>query len=143
MPNELQVFRGKPIGSDQLTKEQRTAVGYFFARLKAADPIEYDRMMPDQKTEAILKREYAYYIASQSRESIDLGLTYWHEQRQAGNPDFRYLNIDRILGLINESGGCAAHRYFLPAPAETKEEIEARKAVGREKMQSIMGLFDE
>jgi hypothetical protein len=138
-----QVFRGKPIGSDQMTPDQAKLVGYFFFRLKACDPIEYDRMMPDPKTEAIIKREYAGYILSLNREKIDRGFAYWHDRRQAGDPDYRFMNIDRLLGLVNDSSaGVAAHKYFLPSPPETAEQLAARKAIGREKMKSITSIFE-
>ena len=138
----LSTFRGRPVGSDSLDKDQARLVGYFFFRLKACDPIEYDRMMPDPKTEAIIKREYAGYIAGLTRDKIDRGFAHWHERRQAGDSDYRFVNIDRLLGLINEaSQGVAAHKYFLPSPVETQEQIAERKAVGRQRMESIKALF--
>jgi hypothetical protein len=142
--NDLTVYRGKPISSDQLTKEQRDAVGYFFFRLKAIDPGEFDRHMPDRKTESIIKREYAGSLMGMTKEQMDNGFAALHDLRREGHEDFKFLNIDRVIGLMYESGKTnQAHKVFTPRLPESKEAKEERKARGREKCSAILSIFNE
>lgn len=154
--NNVTIYRGKPVGAEMLSKEQRDAVAYFFFRLKAIDPAEYDRLLPDSKTERIVKREYAGSLIPLSKENMDAGFAYWHKKRQEGDPDFRFLNIDRVIGLMYENdSGFRGHKYIdglekdddgeyyrvrLPEPEEIRQ---ARKDRGRQHCRRLLSIFDE
>ena len=140
--NELAI-RKRPMGSDQLTQDQRDSVGYFFLRLKTTDPGEYDRLMPDEKTEAIVKREYASHVMNYRRDKIDQGISDWHAFRQSGDPDYRFLNIDRVVGLISGAArSMALYKPFQPSLPESKSEKEARKKRGREHVQRLRNILE-
>lgn len=152
--NNLVKYRGKPVSSEMLSKEQRDAVGHFFVRLKAIDPGEYDRLMPDPKTEVFVKREYASSIVGLTRRQMDDGFAAYHQMRREGDPDYRFLNIDRVLGLMYQADSSqAAHKYIdglekddegeyyrvkLPEPQHIKE---ARKKKGREHCARLMDML--
>ena len=77
----------KPMSAAELTKEQVDTVAYFFAKLKIADPIQYDRLIPDEATAKITKREYAPYLIRYNREQIDIGIAGLHRELIANNSD--------------------------------------------------------
>ena len=140
---DISIYRGKPVGAEQLTKEQRDAVAYFFVRLKAIDPLEYDRMMPDETTERMIKREYASSIMCLTKDRMDSGFATLHKKRMDNEPEYRFINIDKILGLMHEDRHGAAHKYFTPGLPEPESAKAARKARGREQCSKILSIFDE
>lgn len=135
----------RPMGSDELTKDQASAVGYFFVRLKMLDPLQYDTMMPDTKTEGLIKREHAAYLKDLTREKIDAGFAIVHEYRQSGDPDFKFLNIDRIVGVICGSTASRAGMYKLFSPIGLPDITaqERAKEAGAKELERLKGLFDE
>ena len=127
-----------------MNESQRDSVAYFFLRLKATDPQQYDVLLPDEKTEAVIKREYAAHIMNFSREQIDKGIHDWHYQRQQQNPDYRFLNIDQVVGLVCEANTARPeHRVFTKALPEPKEVIHRRKQQALEYCNRLMNMFDE
>lgn len=140
----------RPVGSDELTPEQRDAVGYFFARLKTADPSQYAVLIPSDKTRVALSRTYAPYVKDFTRDQIDAGFDRFHKLRQVGDERFRWLNIDQAIGLVagtlqleSEANKPPAgmYKYFEPLalPDKTAEE-KARKA-GVSELQKLKGML--
>jgi|GEM_PF-2488232 len=93
-----------PMGADQLTDNQRKAVAYTFARLKMITPQQYDLLMPDDKTEGLVKKEFTPHLMNFHKDQIDIGLDAFHRLRQQGDSDYRFLDIDKIVGLIITGG---------------------------------------
>lgn len=147
---EKYLTRARPTASADLTKDQRHAVGYFFVRLKSVDPVQYDVLMPDEKTEAVIKREFAHYISKYTPAQIDLGMARLHKLRQDNDKDYRFLNIDKTIGLIkndDKAGAPAAGTYkilhrsqLLPEPEEHKAK---RKEQGIKHTKRLLGMFDD
>lgn len=140
----------RPMGSDELTPVQRDAVGYFFARLKTADPSQYAVLIPSDKTRIALSRTYAPYIKDFTRDQVDAGFDRFHKLRQGGDERFRWLNIDQVIGLIagtlkleaeENQAPAGIYKYFEPLalPDKTAEE-KARKA-GASELQKLKGMF--
>lgn len=150
---------GRPMGSDELSETQRDAVAYFFAHLKAADPSQHDVLIPDDKTSAVLRRFYAPYVKDFSREQIDAGFHRFHQRRQAGDPAFKWLNIDQLIGLTNgtlklenEDHRAPAGIYKVwPSPYDPnsglalpdKTSREQRNAAARPHLDSLKGLLQD
>lgn len=146
MVNIIKSDRKAPLTSDKLTEGQRQAVGYFFIRIKATDPREYDLIMPDEKTERIVKSEYAPYLMNFSKDQIDAGIAQWHELRQMGERDYQFLKIDRLIGLIQDAKqNKAVHKVFFPSGRlpEPEYQRQKRKAKGTERCAAILGMLDE
>ncbi len=141
--SSLSIYRGRPVSSADLTKDQRDAVAYFFYRLKAVDPLEFDRMMPDEKTASVVKREYAGSLIGIKKQQMDAGFAHLHERRMENDREFRFLNIDKIIGLMHENRSRQEHRILTPSLPEPPEVKEQRKARGRERMATIKSIFDE
>lgn len=135
-----------PVSSDQLSKPERDAVAYFFARLKMISPQQFDSLMPDEKTEAMIKREFAAYIKGFTREQIDIGMDGFHRQRQLNNAEYRYLDIDKVIGLIRFGGrnpkeavGAASHKILKPALRLTSDaEEKKRREAGKKALSQLM-----
>lgn len=134
----------RPMGADQLTLPEREAVGYFFVRLKMLDPMQFDNLMPDDKTERLIKREYAPYLRHLTRDKIDAGFAVIHDLRQQGDPEHKFLNIDKIIGVICDrtTGRAGIYKVFEPLglPDKTAEE-RARKAA-RPHLDELKGMFE-
>lgn len=137
----------RPVSSDQLTREQRDAVGYFFARLRLFNSTQYDALMPDEKTEALTKREYAQHLIGFSRERIDKGLNAYHEARQSGTKGFEFLDIDRAIGMVKHGGNpegnpARIHKPFEPLALPDKTAQERAKKAGEKELGRLKGMFD-
>ena len=136
----------KPISSDMLTKEQREVVGYFFTRLRMLNAKQYDHIMHDEKTEKMVRREYASYLIEFSRDQIDIGFDGVHQLRQGGNRDYQWLDIDRIIGVIRCGGkdprqavGAEAHKILPKRLGLESDEKKARRLLaGKKAMAQLM-----
>lgn len=117
----LQDATNGPMTSDQLSKRQRDAVGYFFRRLKLVSPAEYDRMVPTESTRTELQRDYAPYLKDFSKAHIDAGFDRLHTLRQQGDPEHRFLDIDKAIGLVQVAARTGVYsprsgKFFIPKP---------------------------
>lgn len=134
-----------PLSSSDLTKEQLGAVVYFFARLRTTDPVQFDTIMPDEKTESLVKREHSRYIKDFTKAQIDRGFDELHRLRQSGEKDFKWLNIDKVIGLIsnpNADGNPAGiHKVFAPLALPDKTAQEKAKKVGSVELDRMKALF--
>lgn len=146
------IAAGRPMGSQELSKEQRHAIGYFFVRIKAIDPLQYDTLMPDEKTEAVVKREYAPQLASFTTDQIDKGIQALHKERQAFNPEYKFINFDKVIGLIKNGGnvggvraGLYSDMYDRSAPRlpEPEHQRRKRKEMGRKACSSILDILND
>lgn len=135
-----------PIGSGELTKDERDAVGYFFIKLKATAGTQYDSMFQTPTILSVAKREYARHIIKYSREQIDKGFDRFRELKQDGEKDYQFVDIDKIIGLMKEgitNGSSKMYQRFLPATPETEDNKRERKRVGAEKTRRILDFLDE
>ena len=138
----------RPMGSDQLQQHERDAVAYFFLRLSLLNREQYDRQFPDEKTEALAKREYAAHLKDFSREQIDKGMAAYHDNRQYGVDGYQFLDVDRAIGLIRNGGvsegnPARIHKPFEPLALPDKQAEEKARKAGEnelEKMRALMGL---
>lgn len=138
----------RPMGSEELHKHERDAVAYFFLRLSLLNREQYDRQFPDEKTEALAKREYAAHVKGFSREQIDKGMAAYHDNRQHGVEGYQFLDVDRAIGLIRNGGigegnPARIHRDFEPLALPDKQAEEKARQVGKtelEKMRELVGL---
>lgn len=153
LSNAVEVAKGAkvPVSSSELTPEQRKAVGYFFARLKMISSQQYDLLMPDSKTESLIKREYAPHLIAFTKNQIDIGLEAFHSLRQRGDPDYKFLDLDKIIGLI----GCNGHKpgeqppagIYKPFPKSHRIESETlkskRKRAGESCLAGLKAMLGE
>lgn len=111
---------------------ERDMVIYFFAKLKLADPRFYNQAMPDEKTEKLTKREFSNLIRYLTNEQIDNGFVLLHKAMAAGDDEYRFLTIPKVIGLCDGSSAegvqAGAHKTFehvalqLPEPKEYRSK---------------------
>jgi hypothetical protein len=103
-----------------LTDQERDSVAYFFLRLKLIDPKWYDEIMPDKKTEDLVKREHMNMIRAFSRQKIDFGMGELKKIIGNNHPDYRRLTISKVAMFIGNGGSPdppAAGMYKIAPPA--------------------------
>lgn len=137
----VQRFDTKPLADNE-----RNAVAYFFMKLRIADPRFYDQAMPDEKTEKFTKREFSEFIRGFTKEKIDRGFLELNKLLAAGNPDYKFLTIQKVIGLI-ENGGASegvqagAYRLFAPLALPDKTAQEKARQAGAQELGSLRNLF--
>ncbi|WP_323845379.1 hypothetical protein [Microbulbifer magnicolonia] len=136
-----------PMGSSELKERERDVVAYFFLRLRMINGEQFDRLFPDERTEALAKREYAAHLKDFSREEIDRGIAAYHENRQYGVNGFQFLDVDRAIGLIKNSGliegnPARIHKLFEPQALPDKTAEEKSRRAGARELEKMRSLFD-
>ena len=103
--NEVVIGTQKPVSAKPaLTQDQADAVGYFFARIRVIYGHQYQVNFPDESTEKFAKREYARQVCNISRETMDEGFDALHKARQETPDEWKYLDLDKIIGLVRTGG---------------------------------------
>lgn len=137
----VQRFETKPLADNE-----RNAVAYFFMKLRIADPRFYDQAMPDEKTEKFTKREFSEFIRKFTKEKIDNGFVQLHKLLACGNPDYKFLTIQKVIGLI-ENGGAGegvqvgAHRLFAPLALPDLTAQAKAKQAGAQELSGMLSMF--
>ena len=124
------------------SKEETQATNYLFGLLAIVyGEKKMSVTFPDEMRVAA-KRMYAPLIGRFSREEIDKGVTHVKEERQKGNPEFEWPNIDRIIGSIKEANRVRAlHRPFEKPAALLGHDKEVAKAAGAEALAAMKAMF--
>ena len=124
------------------SKEETQATNYLFGLIAIVyGEKKMSVTFPDEMRVAA-KRMYAPLIGRFSREEIDKGVTYVKEERQKGNPEFEWPNIDRIIGSIKEANRVRAlHRPFEKPAALLGHDKEVAKAAGAEALAAMKAMF--
>lgn len=85
---------------------------------------------------------YAPLIGRFSREEIDKGIEYVKAERQKGNSEFEWPNIDRVIGSIKEANRVRAlHRPFEQPTALIGHDREVAKAAGARELAKMREMF--
>lgn len=131
-----------------LSDLERDAVVYFFVRLKLIEPNFYDQIMPDESTERAVKREFANQLRSFSKERIDKG--FYELKRLIGSrhPDYKYLSVPKIIGLMANGGSpeCAPagiYKLHQRAALPDKTQVQKSRAAGEAVMPGLLGMFED
>jgi len=124
------------------SKEETQATNYLFGLLAVVyGEKKMSVTFPDEMRVAA-KRMYAPLIGKFSREEIDKGVTYVKEERQKGNAEFEWPNIDRIIGSIKEANRVRAlHRPYEQPAALIGHDKEVAKAAGAEALKAMREMF--
>lgn len=110
-----------------LTDEQIQIVGYFFARLRVIYGNQYAVNYPDETTEKLAKREYAREICSVTPEKLAKGFEVLHKQRQTNAEAWKYLDIDKIIGLIKNGAEGVSRPPSIEATKQLLTGIEYKR----------------
>lgn len=153
--NHLENSARRPMTGDELTPQQKQAVGYFIRRLKLVSPAEFDRMVPSAEVRKEIQRDYAPYVKDFSRAHIDAGFDRLHTLRQQGDPEYKFLDIDKAIGLIQMAARQGVYsprsgKFFIAKPdpeaqpkylpdANRKTRTEAAREREMEKIRNLLG----
>lgn len=137
----VQRFETKPLADNE-----RNAVVYFFMKLKIADPRFYDQAMPDETTEKFTKREFSEFIRGFTKAKIDKGFFELNKLLAAGNPDYKFLTVQKVIGLIENGGAgegvqAGAYRLFAPLALPDKTAIEKARKVGAQELGGMLQIL--
>lgn len=147
--NELIEKPKTEITERQYSQAEQDAVAYFFFKLKIVYVTQYKSAFPDDKTERIIKREYAPHICGFTRDQINRGIDALHNARREYPDDWEFMNIDKVIGLVMNPEGygdpehCAPagiHKVFPPL-LEDKTKKERAKEVGESELKRLKDLF--
>ena len=99
------------------------------------------RTFPDEMRVAA-KRMYAPLVGKYSREEIDKGIEYVKAERQRGNPEFEWPNIDRVIGSIVEANRVKPlHRPFEQPRALLGHDRKRARAAGKRELEKMRAMF--
>lgn len=88
------------------------------------------------------KREYAKLIGAYSREQLAKAFDEVHRSRKLPHSDFEFINIDKILGLCNQSWETQCHKIYKPETLlEDKGAQERAEKAGKAALMEMKGLF--
>jgi predicted Zn-ribbon and HTH transcriptional regulator len=138
-----------PTSRAEMSDDQAKAVAYFYARLSAVYGPEYMRCFPDEKTEAVSKREHGPFIMGYTKAQIEKGIDALHVSRQSGEDKYKWLNIDEVIGLVKSGGNVTgdrvgAYKVFDKKAALTDQTALAkRKVAGRSCLDEMLGSLKE
>ena len=138
-----------PTPRAEMSDDQAKAVAYFYARLSAVYGPEYMRCFPDEKTEAVSKREHGPFIMGYTKAQIEKGIDALHVSRQSGEDKYKWLNIDEVIGLVKSGGNVTgdrvgAYKVFDRRSALTDQTALAKsKKAGASALDSMKELLAE
>lgn len=96
------------------SEQERDSVGYFFLRMSNIYTTEYDRQFRDHPDRLkMVKREWGKDIGKYSREQINNGCDWIHQQKINHEDGWQFMDIGRCIGAIKQANTVkAAHKIF-------------------------------
>ena len=129
-----------PTSRAEMTDDQAKAVAYFYARLSAVYGTEYMRCFPDEKTEAVSKREHGPFIMGYTKAQIDKGIDALHVSRQSGEDKYKWLSIDEVIGLVKSGGNVTGDRVGAYKVFDRKSALTDQTALSKSKKAGASAL---
>lgn len=134
-----------------LADYEKDTIAYFFAKLKLTDQRFYTQAMPDEKTEAITKRDYANQLRYLTNDQIDKGFTELRKLMAANHPEYKFMTIPKAIGLcdgtaaviVQEGVQVGAHKTFPPALPEPAHYRDKRYEEGLMQTAALLAMLDD
>jgi hypothetical protein len=131
-----------PNSNEPRSKQEIQATNYLFGLLAVVFGEKKMSVTYPDDMRVAAKRMYAPQIGKFSKDEIDKGVTWLKEERQKGNADFEWPNVDRIIGSITEANRVRSlHRTYEPPIALLDHEKEVAAAAGRKTMAELREMF--
>jgi|VirMetMinimDraft_7_1064189.scaffolds.fasta_scaffold02073_19 hypothetical protein len=121
---------------------ERDSVAYFFLRLSNIYLAEYIRHLHNAESENLAKREFGTRVCKYSRQQIDKGCSWIHQQKENHTDGWQYLDIDRCIGAVKEANTVKSiHKPFEPDLALEDQGAKDRAiTAGKEALNKMRGL---
>lgn len=134
-----------------LADYEKDTIAYFFAKLKLTDQRFYNQAMPDEKTEAITKRDYSNQLRYLTNEQIDKGFTELRRLMAANHPEYKFMTIPKAIGLCDgtaavitqEGVQVGAHKVLPPALPEPPDYRTKRYEEGLKQTAALLAMLDD
>ena len=132
---------GQSVAVAPLNDQQKDSVVYFFLRLKLTYGNQYSVNMPDEKTESLIKREYARQVFNLTRQKIDKGFDSLHKMRQSDPEKWRFMDIDQVIGVIKNGVEGVARAPGVRETADRLKGLEHKRSP--EEIQKAVSLISK
>lgn len=129
-----------PSSDGNFSTEQKQKTVLFFSRLQLIYGNRFSIQWSDEKTLRLARREWAKQIDELSWPQIEKALERAKGKLMAGDGDFYWPDVGRILGLAKDASG-AAQRVFPRALPEGEATKQARKSTGRKGMAGVWSVL--
>lgn len=129
-----------PSSVGNFSREQKQKTVLFFSRLQLIYGNRFSIQWGDEQTLRLARREWAKEIDELSWPQIEKALERAKGKLMAGDGDFYWPDVGRILGLAKDASG-AAQRLFPKALPEGEATKQARRTAGRKGMAGVWSLM--
>lgn len=129
-----------PSSGGNFSREQKQKTVLFFSRLQLIYGNRFSIQWGDEQTLRLARREWAKEIDELSWPQIEKALERAKSKLMAGDGDFYWPDVGRILGLAKDASG-AAQRLFPKALPEGEATKRARRTAGLKGMAGVWSLM--
>lgn len=127
-------------GEGRFSDEQKRKAVFFFGRLQLIYGSRFVIQWPDERTVQLARREWAKTIDAHTWPQLEKALERAKGRLVAGDADFYWPDVGRILGLGLDAH-CAAHRTFQRALPEGDCLKQARRVAGRQGLSRVWAVM--
>jgi hypothetical protein len=133
---------GRTSNAPRFTPEQIDKTSAFFARIVTIYGRSRAKTLWGNSDEQfqIMRREWAKTIGGLSMDQLESIFDRLKEKLAAGDKDYHWPDIARMLALLNEGKTKAAHRVFPPGLPEPAWRKEQRRVVGKIASQTAIAV---
>lgn len=126
--------------SEGFTAEQKRKALLFFNRLRLIYGHRFTLHWPDEETVKLARREWAKDLDELTWEELESALSRAKARLMAGDGDFYWPDVGRIVGLARDKR-TAAYQVFDRALPVGKEQVSQRRKAGRKGMAGVWAVL--
>jgi len=130
--------------SERFSRDEKAKAALFFARIQTIYGVgRCGTLWEDEEELKLMRREWAKALGEFELEQLEEIFTLLKLRLACGDPNFRFPDVARILGLLHEHKVPAAQKTFpvgLPEPEWRKAQ---RLAAGRLASQTCVAVMDD
>lgn len=131
-----QILSTQSTTSEKFTRDEKAKAALFFARIQTIYGVgRCGTLWGDEDELKLMRREWAKALGGFAIEQLEEIFTLLKLRLACGDPEFRFPDIARILGLLNEPKRDPAHTVFrkgLPEPEwRKKQRIECGRLASK------------
>ena len=131
-----------PNSNEPRSKQETQATNYLFGLLAVVFGEKKMSVTYPDEMRVAAKRMYAPLIGKFTKDEIDKGVMWMKSERQKGNPDFEWPNVDRIIGSIKDANRVRSlHRTYEPPIALIGRDKEVAAQAGRKEIAKMKAMF--
>ncbi|SOB76162.1 hypothetical protein SAMN04488490_1839 [Marinobacter sp. LV10R510-11A] len=135
--------QGTISNAPKFTREQLDKTNAFFARIVTIYGQGRAKTLWGNSSEQlkVMRREWASTISKLSLDDMEALFGKLKKRLAAGDPDYKWPEIPRMLALLNEQKRKAAYQVFQPGQPEPAWRSAQRRVVGRIASQTAIAVL--